>query len=173
MIQQNNPETADQIDEFISRLDKYIAAEEEILPFNFTIDDPAGNSYIMNPFFPQSDPNLKAEKYNRSIEQIKIMGYEVENADMSVVNTEEEKNNAVHEKFKTMQGKGSKRAELIKMAEELQMDTHDHTTAKYSAKDTENMFKKAQEIAKNKVYSAHKVDFSQPLDHQDVEGTLS
>lgn len=99
------------------------------------------------------------------------MGYEVENADIAVAETDDEKNKAVQEKFSKLQSKDKKRAELIKMAEEIQIDTHDHTTAKYSEKDTEKMFQKAEEISKSKKYTAHKVDFSKPLETQEVEGT--
>lgn len=39
------------------------------MTFTIIIDDPAGNSYIENPFAPASDPNMKISHYKRSAEQ--------------------------------------------------------------------------------------------------------
>jgi len=49
------------------------------LPFHIELDDPSGNSFIKNPYAPSEDPQLKFKYYNRSIEQIKAMGYNPEN----------------------------------------------------------------------------------------------
>jgi len=61
---------ADQIDTFIQKLDKYIVADPEILPFTYILDDPSGLSYIQNLKVPNPDPQLKHERYNRTKEQI-------------------------------------------------------------------------------------------------------
>ena len=41
---------------------------------HLTLDDPAGNSYIQNLHFPDADPNLKEEEYERSFEQNEELG---------------------------------------------------------------------------------------------------
>jgi len=165
MTQLNNPETADHIDEFLFKLEKYIVGDEDILPFTFIVDDPAGNSYIKNPFFPQPDPNLTIEKYSRTVEQLEMMGYRPENAEETVAKTEEQKNELVQTKFKKISEDGKKK-EIEKMISELPSSQHH---AKYSQKDAENMLKKATEINKDRHYTAHKVDFCRPLEDQDVD----
>lgn len=170
--QKDNPDTADQIDQFITRLDKYIAADDEILPFTFEIEDPAGNSYIKNDNFPQADSNLKIEHYSRSTDQLRMMGYQPENAIDSVATTEEEKNKAVREKFTQLKVSDAKKAEVLKMCKELQERANEPGVKNnYSAKDADKMLHKAEEI--NKKYSAHKMDFCKPLEMAEVEGRSS
>merc|ERR1711874_339656 len=60
---EQDPDVADQIDIFITKLQKYIDCDEDILPFNFILDDPSGNSNIKNLIAPRTDPNIKTEKY--------------------------------------------------------------------------------------------------------------
>uniref|UniRef100_A0A7S4QUC3 Zinc finger ZPR1-type domain-containing protein n=1 Tax=Ditylum brightwellii TaxID=49249 RepID=A0A7S4QUC3_9STRA len=43
-------------------------------PFAVTLDDPAGNSYIENPFSPSNDPNMKTERYYRTPTQDMALG---------------------------------------------------------------------------------------------------
>lgn len=172
LLQINNPETAHQIDEFIAKLDKYTKADESILPFHFAIDDPAGNSFIKNPFFPKADDNLKVEKYSRTIEQIRAMGYEPDNADIAVVKEDEDKNKAIREKFSSLKNKEGgiteeKKKEIQALSKELQTT---HGKGKYSEKETEKMIEKAVEINKHIHYSAHKMDFTKPIETTDLEG---
>lgn len=150
----------------MGRLEKYATGDEEVLPFTFVIDDPAGNSYIKNPYFPNSDPHMTIEKYSRSVEQLELMGYHAENAEECVAKTEEEKNQIVQERFKKLGDKEKRKEELEKMAKEMQGHAH---TAKYSQKDTENMLKKVQEINKEHHYTAHKHNFCEPLEEQEME----
>lgn len=77
----NHPEVHQQIEDFIRKLEKYIECREDILPFTFIMDDPSGHSNIKNPFAPKEDPNLKLEKYVRTVEQIVAMGYTPDNVD--------------------------------------------------------------------------------------------
>ena len=72
-----NPEAAKKIDDFITLLEKY--RDGFHLPFHIELDDPSGNSYIKNPYAPTEDPQMKITHYNRTIEQIKAMGYDPEN----------------------------------------------------------------------------------------------
>ena len=65
-----NPDYANQIEEFLRKLDKYIEVDEDILPFTFRLCDPSGNSYVQNPKAPEVDPNLQVIKFNRTKEQL-------------------------------------------------------------------------------------------------------
>lgn len=144
-----------------------------MIPFTFEIDDPAGNSYIKNPYFPKADPNLKIDKYTRTIEALRLMGYEPDNATPEVATTEEEKNNAVREKFHKMKLSDERKDEIQKMSADLQTrHPQGNQTTSFSANDVDKMMDKAQEINKNAKYSAHKMDFTKPIETQDVEGRL-
>ena len=37
--------------------------EGKLLPIKFTLDDPSGNSFIENPYAPQTDPYIKVSYY--------------------------------------------------------------------------------------------------------------
>ncbi len=47
-LQKDSPEAAQKVAEFIERVKKFAAGES--LPFTFILDDPAGNSFIQNPY---------------------------------------------------------------------------------------------------------------------------
>lgn len=68
----SNPEYADQIKDFIRKLNKYIVLEDDILPFTFRLCDPSGNSFIQNPKAPQADPNLRIDKFSRKAEHLEV-----------------------------------------------------------------------------------------------------
>lgn len=99
-----------------------------------------------------------------------MMGYDPENSEAAVANTDEEKNQAVREKFQKMKLTDEQKAELTKLSEELQSRHVDGSKPKYSAKDTENMLQKADQINKSKKYTAHKMDFTKPIETTDLEG---
>jgi len=86
--QKVDPENAVKIDEFINRLKKF--RNGEAFPFHLIIDDPSGNSFIKNPFAPNSDPDMQVEKYNRTNEQCESMGYSVENSQEALKQSEAE-----------------------------------------------------------------------------------
>jgi len=65
-------ESKTRMEEFIHKLDKAITGET--LGYNFILDDPAGNSYMQNPFAPDLDPELKIDYYQRSYEQNELLG---------------------------------------------------------------------------------------------------
>lgn len=67
-----NPTVASKIDQLIDRLEKYRTFE--LGPFTFIIDDPAGNSFIENPYAPKEDPNLHVVAYVRTPEQCELLG---------------------------------------------------------------------------------------------------
>jgi len=62
---------ADQIEEFVDRLKKLRCAEE---PFTLHIRDPSGNSFVENPSAPNEDPDLKITHFNRTLEEMKMLG---------------------------------------------------------------------------------------------------
>ena len=71
-------------EEFIGKIKDLIEKLSEVLegkkfPFQFIMDDPSGNSFIENPYAPQSDPNIKVTYFDRTKEMIESMGYSYEN----------------------------------------------------------------------------------------------
>lgn len=101
-----DPAGADQIDEFLFKLEKYVTLDEDILPFSFILDDPSGTSYIQNLEAPKADPNLKIEEFTRTKEQIIAMGYNPENVIEEIeTRTVEEINEETKEKFSALRKK--------------------------------------------------------------------
>ena len=50
------------------------ASAGKAFPFTVILDDPAGNSYVENPFAPNADTQLTVEHYNRTAEQQEALG---------------------------------------------------------------------------------------------------
>lgn len=69
-------ETKDKIKSIIQRLDDLLNFKKT--PFKFILDDPSGNSFIENPFAPQTDPYIKVSYYERTAEMAQSMGYMVQ-----------------------------------------------------------------------------------------------
>ncbi|XP_057436587.1 uncharacterized protein LOC130729000 [Lotus japonicus] len=69
------PETAEALDQFLAKLRACATGESS---FTFIVDDPAGNSFIENPFAPASDPSLTTKFYERTPEQQTLLGYLVD-----------------------------------------------------------------------------------------------
>ncbi|KAK1375687.1 zinc finger protein ZPR1-like [Heracleum sosnowskyi] len=67
-----DPHTAEAIDSFLLKLKACASGDS---PFTFVLDDPAGNSYIENPFAPSVDPSLAIKFYERTPEQQALLGY--------------------------------------------------------------------------------------------------
>ncbi|KAE8663102.1 zinc finger protein ZPR1 isoform X2 [Hibiscus syriacus] len=78
-----DPQTAEAIDQFLLKLKACATGES---PFTFILDDPAGNSFIENPFAPSPDPSLSIRFYDRTPEQQAALGYLV---DLSQLNAPE------------------------------------------------------------------------------------
>ena len=71
-------------EEFINKIKEIIKKLSDTLdgkkfPFLFILDDPSGNSFIENPFAPQTDPNIKVSFFERTKEMAESMGYSIEN----------------------------------------------------------------------------------------------
>ncbi|KAG6398152.1 hypothetical protein SASPL_139607 [Salvia splendens] len=67
-----DPVTAEAIDRFLVKLRTCASGESH---FTFTLDDPAGNSFIENPCAPSSEPHLTIKFYERTPEQQAALGY--------------------------------------------------------------------------------------------------
>lgn len=70
-----DPQTAEAIDHFLLKLKACAKGDSS---FSFILDDPAGNSFIENPFAPSKDPSLSIKSYERTPEQQALLGYYVE-----------------------------------------------------------------------------------------------
>ncbi|KAI0225047.1 Zinc finger protein ZPR1 [Lamellibrachia satsuma] len=60
------------IKEFCKKLDKI--AKGEMLNIHLILDDPAGNSYLQNPFAPDPDLHMEVTLYERNFEQNELLG---------------------------------------------------------------------------------------------------
>ncbi|KAD7477126.1 hypothetical protein E3N88_00262 [Mikania micrantha] len=67
-----DPQTAEAIDQFILKLKACATGDSS---FTFILDDPAGNSFVENPFAPSLDPSLNIEFYERTHEQDASLGF--------------------------------------------------------------------------------------------------
>lgn len=70
-----DPLTAEAIDNFLLKLKACAAGASS---FTLILDDPAGNSFIENPFAPSLDPSLNIKFYERTPEQQALLGYLVD-----------------------------------------------------------------------------------------------
>ncbi|XP_028052052.1 zinc finger protein ZPR1-like isoform X1 [Camellia sinensis] len=70
-----DPQSAESIDRFLPKLRACAKGES---PFTIILDDPAGNSFIENPFAPSPDPSSTIKFYERTPEQQASLGYVVD-----------------------------------------------------------------------------------------------
>ena len=66
-----DPAAAAKIDAFLQQLQACMEGERS---FVFVLDDPAGNSFVQNPFAPHYDPELIVTHYARTQEQNALLG---------------------------------------------------------------------------------------------------
>jgi len=66
------PEVGSAVAEIIVKLSSFANGME--LPFTIEVDDPAGNSFLENPFAPQTDPNMTIKHYERTPTQDLAVG---------------------------------------------------------------------------------------------------
>ncbi|KAF8821730.1 ZPR1 zinc finger domain-containing protein [Cardiosporidium cionae] len=66
-------EVAEKIQAITPSLQAFMEGTE--LPFQVVLNDPSGQSFIQNLMAPSTDPQLKIEKYLRTAEQLRSMGY--------------------------------------------------------------------------------------------------
>eukprot|EP00455_Lapot_gusevi_P015858 TRINITY_DN1808_c0_g5_i1.p1 TRINITY_DN1808_c0_g5~~TRINITY_DN1808_c0_g5_i1.p1 ORF type:complete len:574 (-),score=198.33 TRINITY_DN1808_c0_g5_i1:61-1782(-) len=74
----STPEEKERFAEFVNKLDSIVEGRIE---FTLIIDDPLGNAFIQNPFYPEADPNLVNEEYERTFEQNEELGLNDINVD--------------------------------------------------------------------------------------------
>ncbi|OVA05104.1 zinc finger protein [Macleaya cordata] len=72
-----DPETAEALDRFLMKLKSCAIGD---VSFTLILDDPAGNSFIENPFAPSMDPSLTIKFYERTPEQQASLGFAVESS---------------------------------------------------------------------------------------------
>jgi len=157
---EHNPEVAQQIEDFLRKLEKYINCDEEILPFTFEINDPSGHSNIKNLMAPRSDPMLVIKKYVRSVEQITAMGYMSENADPNgadvVAPVKDKSQEVIPENGVTM------KKEIKANITDIQDKATKHN---YTAKETDDLINKVENMNKeDKPLDAHGMNFNKPLE---------
>merc|ERR1711881_796522 len=135
------PEVAQQIDDFIRKLDKYIEGDEDIMPFTFELDDPSGHSNIKNPMAPLADICLTTEKYVRSVEQIVAMGFTPENvgADKAEVDEPKKENSKENSPEKEVSMKREENPTIVRETETLQAKNQKHL---YTEKETNEIIQK-------------------------------
>ena len=71
-------------EDFINKIKETIQKLTDTLngdkfPFELILDDPSGNSFIENPYAPQTDPNIKVSYFDRTKEMAEQMGFSLEN----------------------------------------------------------------------------------------------
>jgi zinc finger protein len=66
-------ENEKKIAEVIKKIDDVL--QLKTLPIKFILDDPAGNSFVENPYAPNTDPYADVKYYNRTKEMAEEMGY--------------------------------------------------------------------------------------------------
>jgi zinc finger protein len=69
-------ESIEKIKSIIQKMDDLLSFNN--FPFQFILDDPSGNSFIENPYAPQTDPNIQVSYFERTKEMSEAMGYMVQ-----------------------------------------------------------------------------------------------
>lgn len=84
----DNPDIADQIDNFISKLKALKDVDE---PFTIIFEDISGNTFVQNPNAPQKDENCEIHYFARTMQQNHTLGIYIENEDkiLQPINEEE------------------------------------------------------------------------------------
>jgi len=108
-------------DEFISKIKETIQKLTDTLngdkfPFELILDDPSGNSFIENPYAPQTDPNIKVSYFDRTKEMAEQMGFSLENQKMEQEQNEKKEENKNIEKKDEKIEKKEKKNEQVKLS---------------------------------------------------------
>jgi zinc finger protein len=99
-------ESKEKIKSIIQKLDDVLNFKK--MPFKFILDDPSGNSFIENPFAPQTDPYIKVSYYERTAEMAQSMGYMVQPEGDDDTQTQEKKLEFVENVHKELTEKSHK-----------------------------------------------------------------
>ena len=108
-------------DEFINKIKETIQKLTDTLngdkfPFELILDDPSGNSFIENPYAPQTDPNIKVSYFDRTKEMAEQMGFSLENQKMEQEQNEKKEENKNIEKKDEKIEKKEKKNEQVKLS---------------------------------------------------------
>jgi len=142
-------------DEFISKIKETIQKLTDTLngdkfPFELILDDPSGNSFIENPYAPQTDPNIKVSYFDRTKEMAEQMGFSLENQKM------EQKQNEKKEENKNIEKKDEKIEKKEKKNEQVKLSYYDK-------KKDFTVYKSSDK------YSKMIVDFTEGIDDQNSD----
>ena len=66
-----HPEDAEKIDQYIEKVEQLLTVAK---PFQLTVIDPSGNSWVENPHAPQTDTGKVEEWFERSREEDNMLG---------------------------------------------------------------------------------------------------
>ena len=66
-----HPEDAEKIDQYIEKVEQLLTVAK---PFELTVVDPSGNSWVENPHAPQADSGKVEEWFERSREEDNMLG---------------------------------------------------------------------------------------------------
>jgi zinc finger protein len=105
-------------DDYINKIKEIIQKLSDTLngdkfPFELILDDPSGNSFIENPYAPQTDPNIKVSYFDRTKEMIEQMGFSVENQKQEL---QSEKNKDSKEKKENAENKDTGKEDHVKIS---------------------------------------------------------
>ena len=94
-----DPVVAQKIDDFLEKIKELLRGKS----FTFELDDPSGNSFVAHDIskynLPVNDPDIKIEHYNRTREQMIMMGYMSEDQENNSEPVEEVKISAQSRDF--------------------------------------------------------------------------
>ena len=119
-------------------------------PFKLILDDPSGNSFIENPYAPQTDPNIKVSYFDRTKEMAEAMGYSLENQKME--------QNEINEEEKKEEKKEKKKEENVNNINTTKTNNDQVKMSYYNKKKDFTVYKSSDK------YSKMIIDFSEGID---------
>jgi len=146
----------EKIKNFLEKLSDALSMKK--LPFKFIIDDPAGNSFVENPFAPHTDPYAKSLYYDRTKEMLDKMGYSKP--------FEDSKDHQENDISNLDQGQNINSNEEIEILNLNQIENKNITTSgNYTLNPQYSQNKRQFEVYKsNSQISSHLVDFTKSIE---------
>lgn len=150
-------------DDFIEKIKSFVNKLNNVLelksfPFTFIIDDPAGNSFIENPFAPNTDPYAKIKFYDRTIEMCQEMGY---GYNMNEENENENKN-------QENENENQENVELKQEIEEPKINIPETKKEKSNVPMYYNNQKKFEVYKSESKISSHLMDFTKSIETNQI-----
>ena len=148
-------------DDFINKIKETIQKLTDTLngdkfPFELILDDPSGNSFIENPYAPQTDPNIKVSYFDRTKEMAEQMGFSLENQKL------EQKDN--EKKEKEEEKKDEKKDEKLEKEVEKKENKNEQVKISYYNKKKDFTVYKSSDK-----YSKMIIDFTEGIDDQNSD----